>query len=127
LDSQRPLCHSRESGNPGSIFCYSVLDAESKVYYLLLVLKKKKKPGSPIKLGMTFYFYHSALPILSFPRKRESTVTVIPSLTGNPFFSPSFCNSALDAESLFVIPAKAGIHSNCHSSLTGNPGIIYSF
>ncbi len=43
------FCHSRDlfviqsdCGNPGSIFCYSGLDAESKVYYLLLILMREK-------------------------------------------------------------------------------------
>jgi len=54
-----------DCGNPGSIFCYSGLNTESKVYFFLLVLKKKiKESGSPIKLGMTG--------VMSFPRKRES-------------------------------------------------------
>ena len=62
-----------DCGNPGSIFCYSVLNTESKVYFFLLVLKKKiKESGSPIKLGMTVGWFSGMTEVMSFPRKRES-------------------------------------------------------
>jgi len=51
-NDKKRKCHSRESGNPGSISCNSGLDAKSKVYSFLLVLKKnKKKVWIPNQVG----------------------------------------------------------------------------
>ena len=40
-NDKKRKCHSRESGNPGSIFCYSGLDAESKVYSISISIKEE--------------------------------------------------------------------------------------